>query len=204
MPPFVCISCIHTLIIAICPARVKRKSPKRRLRRIKRGDFEEVPRLSAASAGESRPARRCADTGPAAQEAPYWWAYAPTGPLIPKPVKKLEKLFIAPKVRQVLYETSQRVFTRCVCARRKGFLIKFFNQESVSVTFGDCSPRGRAKSGTPAKKGRGTWRFRAPWGALSLNIPGPSAPAGSGARRLPRRAPSAAEATGPAGRWSPD
>ena len=52
--------------------------------------------------------------------------------LIPKPVKKLEKLFIAPKVRQVLYETSQRVFTRCACAQRTGFLIKFFNQESVS------------------------------------------------------------------------
>ena len=52
--------------------------------------------------------------------------------VIPKPVKKLEKLFIAPKVRQVLYETSQRVFTRCACAQRTGFLIKFFNQESVS------------------------------------------------------------------------
>jgi hypothetical protein len=51
--------------------------------------------------------------------------------LIPKPVKKLEKLFIAPKVRQVLYETSQRVFTRCACAQRTGFLINFFNQESV-------------------------------------------------------------------------
>ena len=51
--------------------------------------------------------------------------------LIPKPVKKLEKLFIAPKVRQVLYETSQRVLTRCACAQRTGFLIKFFNQESV-------------------------------------------------------------------------
>ena len=59
------------------------------------------------------------------------------GPLIPKPVKKLEKLFIAPKVRQVLYETSQRVFTRCACARRTGFLIKFLikNQyQSPSVT----------------------------------------------------------------------
>ena len=52
--------------------------------------------------------------------------------MIPKPVKKLEKLFIAPKVRQVLYETSQRAFTRCACAQRTGFLIKFFNQESVS------------------------------------------------------------------------
>ncbi|MEF2668570.1 MAG: hypothetical protein U0M99_09005, partial [Oscillospiraceae bacterium] len=50
-------------------------------------------------------------------------------------VKKLEKLFIAPKVRQVLYETPQRVFTRCACAQRTGFLIKFFNQESVlSIT----------------------------------------------------------------------
>jgi tRNA(Phe) wybutosine-synthesizing methylase Tyw3 len=54
------------------------------------------------------------------------------GQVIPKPVKKLEKLFIAPKVRQVLYETSQRVFARCACAQRTGFLIKFFNQESVS------------------------------------------------------------------------
>ena len=52
--------------------------------------------------------------------------------LILKPVKKLEKLFIAPKVRQVLYETPQRVFPRCACAQRTGFLIKFFNQESVS------------------------------------------------------------------------
>ena len=46
--------------------------------------------------------------------------------MIPKPVKKLEKLFIAPKVRQVLYGTSQRVFTRCACAQRTGFLIKIF------------------------------------------------------------------------------
>ena len=70
--------------------------------------------------------------------------------VILKPVKKLEKLFIAPKVRQVLYETPQRVFTRCACAQRTGFLIKFFNQESVSVTFGDSSPRGRAKFAGPA------------------------------------------------------
>ena len=56
--------------------------------------------------------------------------------IIPKPVKKHEKLFIAPKVRQVLYETSQRVFTRCACAQRTGFLIKFFNQESVSGRLG--------------------------------------------------------------------
>ena len=35
---------------------------------------------------------------------------------IPKPVKKLEKLFIAPKVRQVLYGTSQRALARCACA----------------------------------------------------------------------------------------
>ena len=32
-----------------------------------------------------------------------------------------------------MYETSQRVFTRCACAQRTGFLIKEFNQESVSV-----------------------------------------------------------------------
>ena len=30
-----------------------------------------------------------------------------------------------------MYETSQRVFTRCACAQRTGFLIIFFNQESV-------------------------------------------------------------------------
>ena len=30
-----------------------------------------------------------------------------------------------------MYETSQRVFTRCACAQRTGFLINFFNQESV-------------------------------------------------------------------------
>ena len=57
--------------------------------------------------------------------------------IIPKPVKKLEKLFIAPKVRQVLYGTSQRVFTRCACAQRTGFLIKIFNQESVSELHGE-------------------------------------------------------------------
>ena len=32
-----------------------------------------------------------------------------------------------------MYETSQRVFARCACAQRTGFLIKFFNQESVLV-----------------------------------------------------------------------
>ena len=67
-------------------------------------------------------------------------------PLIPKPVKKLEKLFIAPKVRQVLYETSQRVFTRCACAQRTGFLIKFFNQESVLVV--DSAKKERPEGGT--------------------------------------------------------
>ena len=36
--------------------------------RMKRGDFEEVPRLSAATAGESRLARRWADMGPALRE----------------------------------------------------------------------------------------------------------------------------------------
>ena len=55
--------------------------------------------------------------------------------LIPKPVKKLEKLFIAPKVRQVLYETSQRVFTRCACAQRTGFLIKFFIKNQYEKYF---------------------------------------------------------------------
>ena len=36
-----------------------------------------------------------------------------------------------------MYETSQRVFTRCACAQRTGFLIKFFNQESV-LDLVDC------------------------------------------------------------------
>ncbi|MBS6981154.1 MAG: hypothetical protein KH136_02960, partial [Oscillibacter sp.] len=64
----------------------------------------------------------------------------------PKPVKKLEKLFIAPKVRQVLYGTSQRTLARCACAQRTGFLIKFFNQESVLQGNGrkKALPQGRA------------------------------------------------------------
>ena len=49
----------------------------------------------------------------------------PSRCLIPKPVKKLEKLFIAPKVRQVLYETSQRALAHCACAARTGLSIKF-------------------------------------------------------------------------------
>ena len=49
-------------------AFVRRESPKRRRWRMKRGDFEEVPRLSAATAGESRLARRWADMGPALRE----------------------------------------------------------------------------------------------------------------------------------------
>ncbi len=69
MPPFVCISCIHTLIIAICPARVKRKSPKRRLRRIKRGDFENVPRSAGTTVGRHgpRPTRRVSVENPVGQ-----------------------------------------------------------------------------------------------------------------------------------------
>ena len=76
----------------------------------------------------------CRDTRGEAESSTPWlplWGSCRRSRLIPKPVKKLEKLFIAPKVRQVLYETSQRVFTRCACAQRTGFLIKFFNQESV-------------------------------------------------------------------------
>ena len=163
---------------------------------MKRGDFEEVPRLSAATAGESRLVRRWAENrspysplshlrwqlsqresqvgadvlgGPRRPGRPGAGAIFQYNPsfsfgiiqnvarqdtknpvgqarggaflphpacIIPKPVKKLEKLFIAPKVRQVLYETSQRVFTRCACAQRTGFLIKFFNQESVSGRLG--------------------------------------------------------------------
>ena len=199
MPPFVCISCIHTLIIAICPARVKRKSPKRRLRRIKRGDFEEVPRLSAASAGESRPARRCAriaEAPPAADKARRFRGSAPVG-------RHDGGQTWAPPYKTCVGRKSRRAGPVCPAARKR-HIGGPTPLQALSVTFGDCSPRGRAKSGTPAKKGRGTWRFRAPWGALSLNIPGPSVPAGSGAGRRPRRAPSAAEATGPAGRWSPD
>ena len=50
-------------------------------------------------------------------------------------VKKLEKLFIAPKARQILHETAHRAFARCECAQHMGFLMKCFNQESVSVDF---------------------------------------------------------------------
>ena len=39
----------------------------------------------------------------------------PSG-LIPESVKKLEKLFIAPRARQILHETAQRAFARCECA----------------------------------------------------------------------------------------
>ena len=47
--------------------------------------------------------------------------------------KKLYKLFIAPKVRQILYKSAQRALARCECAQHAGFLIKSFNQESVSI-----------------------------------------------------------------------
>ena len=36
--------------------------------------------------------------------------------LILESVKKLEKLFIAPRARQILHETAQRAFARCECA----------------------------------------------------------------------------------------
>ena len=47
-------------------------------------------------------------------------------------VKKLEKLFIAPKARQILHETAHRALARCECAQHMGFLMKYFHQESVS------------------------------------------------------------------------
>ncbi len=47
--------------------------------------------------------------------------------------KKLYKLFIAPEVRQILHKTAQRALARCECAQHTGFLMKFFNQESVSI-----------------------------------------------------------------------
>ena len=56
------------------------KSPKRRLWRMKRGDFEDVPRLSAATAGESRLARRwagIAEAPPVADEARRFRGSAP-------------------------------------------------------------------------------------------------------------------------------
>ena len=68
---------------------------------------------------------------------------------------------------------------------------------------GGRRPRRAASTRHPRKKGTRNLAVPRPWGTLSLNIPGPSAPAGSGAGRRSRRAPSAAEATGPAGRWSP-
>ena len=45
---------------SITRPRATRKAPKRRLRRMKRGAFEEVSRLSAAVAAVSRLTRRCA------------------------------------------------------------------------------------------------------------------------------------------------
>ena len=38
--------------------------------------------------------------------------------------KKVKNLFIAPKARQILHETSQRALARCECAQHTGFLIK--------------------------------------------------------------------------------
>ena len=102
------------------------------------------------------------------------WESCRRSRLILKPVKKLEKLFIAPKVRQVLYETSQRVFTRCACAQRTGFLIKFFNQESVSENMrphpSGCGRFFRAEArlrrpafpGPPCAGSRTEWRWPAP------------------------------------------
>ena len=49
-------------------------------------------------------------------------------------VKKLEKLFIAPKARQILHETAHRALARCECAQHMGFLMKYFHQESVLVS----------------------------------------------------------------------
>ena len=37
-------------------------------------------------------------------------------PFILESVKKLEKLFIAPKARQILHETAHRALARCECA----------------------------------------------------------------------------------------
>ena len=36
--------------------------------------------------------------------------------IILESVKKLEKLFIVPRARQILHETAQRAFARCECA----------------------------------------------------------------------------------------
>ncbi len=56
------------------------------------------------------------------------------GNLILETVKKLEKLFIAPKARQILHETAHCAFARCACAQHTGFLIKFLikNQYQTS------------------------------------------------------------------------
>ena len=45
-----------------------------------------------------------------------------------------------------MYGTSQRALARCACAQRTGFLIKFFNQESVLQGNGrkKAQPQGRA------------------------------------------------------------
>ena len=50
---------------------------------------------------------------------------------IPESDKKVKKLFIAPKARQILHKTAQRALARCECAQHTGFLMKLLNQESV-------------------------------------------------------------------------
>ena len=90
------------------------KSPKRRLWRMKRGDFEEVPRLSAATAAESRLARRWADNRrSAAPWLPPWGSCRRS------------------RLRGEIAEQSDYAIQKPL--------------QALSVTFGDSSPRGRAK-----------------------------------------------------------
>ena len=66
-----------------------------------------------------------------------WLSFCRAARLILESVKKLEKLFIAPKARQILHETAHRALARCECAQHMGFLMKYFNQESVSEPHND-------------------------------------------------------------------
>ena len=51
--------------------------------------------------------------------------------------------------QNVLYETSQRVFTRCACARRTGFLIKFLIKNQYQETLWMAEPFHAAWNASP-------------------------------------------------------
>ena len=49
-------------------------------------------------------------------ETSWMFVKNPNRDFILESVKKLEKLFIAPRARQILHETAHRAFARCECA----------------------------------------------------------------------------------------